>query len=273
VQAEPTQTQPPAGEAAVLLATQAPNPAGARSDAQRVGSTPATRATAHATDLSSILPTGPSQATDEPNADGAQEETGEAGAGNSPQANGATASVAPSAAAAIGSESSSLQASVAEVQVAAAATGNVSSQAPATPAAGVGMHEMIESIRATIEISVRQGQTQARIALQPQELGQISIRISQTSQGLLARVSADTPAAAQALAEGRSELRQSLSSLGLPLTLDISAYGESEARERQERFTGEAAGSSNSSDSQSSEDGDGAEPVAAPAGALVDVLA
>jgi|HubBroStandDraft_2_1064218.scaffolds.fasta_scaffold00096_27 flagellar hook-length control protein FliK len=157
--------------------------------------------------------------------------------------------------------------------------------AAAAPFAGpVGMQEMINAIRATIEIAARQGATQARIALQPQELGQINIRLSQTSQGLLARVSAETPAAAQALADGRSELHQSLSSLGLPLLrLDISSYGQSQARERQERFTGEAGSASASSASTSPKDGDSSEPLselegavaprALAAGALVDVLA
>jgi type III secretion system needle length determinant len=156
--------------------------------------------------------------------------------------------------------------------------------APPPPAGPVGMQEMINAIRATIEIAARQGATQARIALQPQELGQINIRISQTSQGLLARVSAETPAAAQALADGRSELRQSLSSLGLPLLrLDISSYGQSQARERQERFTGEAGSAGASSASTSPEDRDGVDalselegaavPGALAAGALVDVLA
>jgi flagellar hook-length control protein FliK len=146
------------------------------------------------------------------------------------------------------------------------------------------MQDMINAIRATIEIAARQGATQARIQLQPQELGQINIRLSQTSQGLLARVSADTPAAAQALADARSELRQSLSSLGLPLLrLDISSYGQSEARERQQRFAGDAGTAGGSSTSTSLQDGEGSEPLggveapAAPAaaagGALVDVLA
>jgi flagellar hook-length control protein FliK len=142
------------------------------------------------------------------------------------------------------------------------------------------MQDMINAIRATIDIAVRQGATQARIALQPEELGQINIRLSQTSEGLLARVSAQTPAAAQALADGRSELRQSLSSLGLPL-LRLDIGGQSEAQERQGRFAAGAGGSSGSS--SSSEDGESAEPVegldgvvaptAITGGELVDVLA
>ncbi len=146
------------------------------------------------------------------------------------------------------------------------------------------MQEMIESIRATIEIAARQGATQARIALHPEDLGHISIRLSQTSDGLLARVSAETPAAAQALAQGRSELHQSLSSLGLSLLrLDISSFGQSEAGDREGRFAASSDGSSASSASRASEEADGpatlgeSAAAAAPApiagGALVDVLA
>jgi flagellar hook-length control protein FliK len=155
----------------------------------------------------------------------------------------------------------------------------------AAPSAGpVGMQDMINAIHATIEIAARQGATQARIQLQPQDLGQINIRLSQTSQGLLARVSAETPAAAQALADGRSELRQSLSSLGLPLLrLDISSYGQSGPRERQESFAGDTGSASGSSTGTPLEEGERVEPpgeletadppAALVGGALVDVLA
>jgi len=143
---------------------------------------------------------------------------------------------------------------------------------------------MIDSIRATIEIAARQGMTQARIALQPEDLGHISIRLSQTSAGLLARVSAETPAAAQALQAGRAELHQSLSSLGVSLLrLDINSFGQSQAGEQDGRFAGEPGASNASRAPGGSEEGDGSEPVGEPEGAaaratiaggeLVDVLA
>jgi len=154
------------------------------------------------------------------------------------------------------------------------------------PGAPVGMQEMIDSIRATIEIAARQGATQARIALQPEELGHISIRLSQTSEGLLARVSAETPAAAQALAEGRSELHQSLSSLGVSLLrLDIGTFGQSLTGERDGGFTGHPESAGGSRAARGSEEGDGSEATAATdttlappnaaiaGGELVDVLA
>jgi flagellar hook-length control protein FliK len=162
---------------------------------------------------------------------------------------------------------------------AAAATG-----AAPTLASGVAMQDMIDSIRATIDIAARQGMTQARIALQPEELGHISIRLTQTSDGLLARVSAETPVAAQALQAGRGELHQSLSSLGVSLLrLDISSFGQSQAGDQDGRFAGEAGASNASRASGATEEVDGSEPLGEPEGAaarvsiaggeLVDVLA
>jgi flagellar hook-length control protein FliK len=115
--------------------------------------------------------------------------------------------------------------------------------------AGVDLQQMIESVRATIEMAARQGVTQVRIALQPKELGDVRIHLSQTSEGLLARVSADTPAAAQALASGRAELHQSLSSLGVSLLrLDIGSFGQADAGGREGRFNGDSGRSSSSPD-------------------------
>jgi flagellar hook-length control protein FliK len=148
------------------------------------------------------------------------------------------------------------------------------------------MHELIESLNATLQIAVRQGATQARIALHPEELGQISIRLTQTGQGLLARVSAETPAAAQALAAGRAELHQSLSSLGVSvLRLDIGS-GQSESGDREGAFAGNpnSPGATSSSRASSTlEERDSADATAQSdaavqsalltGGALVDVLA
>jgi flagellar hook-length control protein FliK len=95
---------------------------------------------------------------------------------------------------------------------------------------GVGLQEAIESLHGTIQLTARQGLTQARIALQPEELGEIRINLTQTAQGLLARVTAESPAAAQALAAAHAQLRQSLSSLGINLTrLDIGHHDSAQS--------------------------------------------
>ncbi len=99
---------------------------------------------------------------------------------------------------------------------------------PGSAAYGVGLQEAIESLHGTIQLTARQGLSQARISLHPEELGEIRINLTQTAQGLLARVSAESPAAAQALAAARAQLRQSLSSLGINLArLDIGHHDPS----------------------------------------------
>ena len=104
------------------------------------------------------------------------------------------------------------------------------------PGYGVGLQQAIESIQITIELAAREGLSQARIALQPEELGEIRIHLTQTAAGLIARVTAEAPAAAQALAQGHAELRQSLSSMGLSLArLHIGHHEQASANgSRQE---------------------------------------
>jgi flagellar hook-length control protein FliK len=219
---------------------------------------------------------------------GSGEDTGQTGAGVATQAESATSTSAtpaaadqaptPAGAAAGAAEASQLSGAVVGTQAQAS-----TASAAATPSSGVGLHEMIESIHATIEIAARQGATQARISLQPEALGQISIRLSQTSEGLLARVSAETPAAAQALADARAELHQSLSSLGVSLLrLDIGS-GQSETGNREGRFAGDPQSSSASSAASNPEEVESPETLGEPeapaqspsiaGGALVDVLA
>ncbi|HXA53351.1 MAG TPA: flagellar hook-length control protein FliK [Solirubrobacteraceae bacterium] len=105
---------------------------------------------------------------------------------------------------------------------------------------GVDLQQAIDDLHGTIQLAARQGVTQARIALQPRELGEIRINLTQTAGGLLVRVTAGSAAAAQALAAGHAELRQSLSSLGVELTnLSIGhhdqapAHGEGAAAEHR----------------------------------------
>jgi flagellar hook-length control protein FliK len=106
-----------------------------------------------------------------------------------------------------------------------ASAASPSGQLGAPSGYGVDLNQAIEAVHATIELATRQGLTSARIALAPAELGEIRIHLSQSASGLVARLTADTPAAAQALSEGRAELRQSLQSLGLTaLHLDTGAF-------------------------------------------------
>ncbi len=159
---------------------------------------------------------------------------------------------------------------------------------------GVGLQEAIEGLHGTIQLAARQGLTQARISLQPEELGEIRINLTQTAQGLLARVSAESPAAAQALAAAHAQLRQSLSSLGINLTrLDIGHHDSAQSggadpkgngqgsAARGEGFSGGPPGRSTAiapaeadTEIDSLAAGEPTPPTTAPSrGALIDVLA
>ncbi len=93
------------------------------------------------------------------------------------------------------------------------------------------MQETIETIHATVALASSQGAAQAQISLEPAELGALRIHLTQTSEGLVARVSAETAAGAQAIASGQGELHSTLSSLGISLLrLDIGAFSQQEAR-------------------------------------------
>jgi flagellar hook-length control protein FliK len=130
-----------------------------------------------------------------------------------------------------------------EAASAAAPAQQASPAAAASPAptgASIDMQSTIDTVRATIAIATREGMAQARIALQPRELGDIRIHLSQTADGLLARLTADTPASAQALADAHAELHHSLSSLGVSLLrLDIGGFSHSGPGDREAGLSAE----------------------------------
>lgn len=134
------------------------------------------------------------------------------------------------------------------------AAGSDTASTSATPGAdaqgplldyGVGLQQAIETLHGTIQLAARQGLTQARIALEPEGLGEIRVHLTQTTQGLLARVTAETPVAAQALAAAHAELRQTLSSLGLNLArLDVGRHGHSATQDGSTALGGGGRGGS-----------------------------
>ncbi|HEV3072197.1 MAG TPA: flagellar hook-length control protein FliK [Solirubrobacteraceae bacterium] len=182
-----------------------------------------------------------------------------------------TATVEPSIAS--GVPSTSVSASAATDQPSPAPTVlNGSATAPVL-SYGQGLLQAIEAVHATIELARSQGLSQARIALSPAELGEIRIHLSQGAQGLIARVTADTPAGAQALAEGHAELRQSLHSLGLTaLHMDTSASAQAGTQQRDGRAHVPFASTSTSDSRQPASD-DGEEDQDAPPAAISDSIA
>jgi flagellar hook-length control protein FliK len=218
-------------------------------------------------------------------ASGEDAKEGEAGTQESNAAQSAPATVSSQSQAVLeGSAASASTLTAALGEPLSVAAPVLSSSAPVmASAAGSGaveLQQMIESIHATVELAARQGASQARISLQPRELGEIRIHLSQTSDGLLARVTADSAAAAQTLAGGRSELQQSLSTLGVSLLrLDIGSSGQPQTGEREGGFAGEPERSSVPKATEGTEEspveliGSTATVGGLDSGGLVDVLA
>ncbi len=209
-----------------------------------------------------------------------------AAASSTPAASGTGQSVATPAVAPPPGDAAPLADSFAPAQPASAPSDDP------TPASGYGvdLQQTIEAVHTTIELATRQGLSQARIALAPAELGEIRIHLSQSASGLVARLTADTSAGAQALNEGRAELRSSLSSLGLSaMHLDTSAFqsgAHGQAHQSAQRSldpglarrarTGEGEGGDTDSESDTDTTQLPDSPSGAPRssrGALVDVLA
>jgi flagellar hook-length control protein FliK len=150
-------------------------------------------------------------------------------ASSSPDSTQAPAAASPSVAARVATGLDSATNATGAGAVAFGSGGSVaqSTEAPEAPAGHLGaqMQQQIESLHASVELANRAGAAQARISLQPAELGAVRIHLTQTSAGLIARVSADSAAGAQALAGGQGDLRNLLSSLGVSLlSLDLGGF-------------------------------------------------
>ena len=143
-------------------------------------------------------------------------------------------------------------------------TRSLPTAAPASPY-GTRLQEAAEAVRSTIELAARQGVTQARIQLSPASLGGVQIHLQHTADGLVARVIADHPEAAQTLAQNGAELRRQLQAGGTTLLrLDI---GSSDPRDAGQQ-SGSGAAGAGSGGSGSGARGDAAEgPATSPVSA------
>jgi len=155
---------------------------------------------------------------------------------------------------------------------------STTAEASTTP---VSLQDAVDAVKASFTAANQSGMSSARITLTPASLGGITISISQTSQGLVARVAADHPEAAQTLAQSGDDLKRSLEQGGVSLLrLDIgNSGGQSLAS-----FTNGGSGGQNTSGGNASArpQADDPEPDTQPVsevassstdGALVDVLA
>jgi flagellar hook-length control protein FliK len=144
----------------------------------------------------------------------------------------------------------------------------------------VTLQEAVDAVKATFTAANQAGVSSARISLSPVELGGIKISLSQTADGLIARVATDHPEAAQTLQQNAADLKRSLEASGMQLLrLDIGSSGQQSLG----GFMGSQGDSSSTSASSTGEPAqataDQSEPTGAEltielsSGSLVNVLA
>lgn len=147
-------------------------------------------------------------------------------------------------------------------------------------AAGMRLHQAVETVYAVIRMSQSSGITQARVQLHPAELGQIDIHLRQTPDGIVAKVVADASQAANVLRHAGDELRRALQAQGLNLTqFDVGTASQDERRSSFDRGDDRPRrrGARSASDAVGSiavtETSTGETTIRLPNGLLVDVLA
>jgi flagellar hook-length control protein FliK len=147
----------------------------------------------------------------------------------------------------------------------------------------VHLQEAVDAVRATFTAANHAGISSARISLTPASLGGIKISLTQTPDGLVARVATDHPETAQTLQQSAGDLRRSLEAGGMTLLrLDIGSSGQ----QSLPGFTGsdqngsQSGGSGGDWSSVPSDTGDGDEiptptelTIELASGSLVNVLA
>ncbi len=187
--------------------------------------------------------------------------------------------ISPATASADGAGAPQAGTTATSASTASAASAAYTSSTATAARAPVDLQDAIDAVRASFTVAVRQGQSQAQITLSPASLGAIRISLSQTPDGLIARVAADHPEALQLLQQNSAELRNSLQASGLHLLrLDIGS-GDRDGEhagvsDNAASGHGTAGGQAkDSSDESSAKDAIPNTPISSSAGSLVDILA
>lgn len=91
----------------------------------------------------------------------------------------------------------------------------------------VTLQNAVDSVRATFSTISATGAASARITLSPASLGGITVSLSQTSEGLVARLTAEHPETVATLTQNAGQLRQSLAESGINvISLEIGTTGD-----------------------------------------------
>jgi flagellar hook-length control protein FliK len=139
---------------------------------------------------------------------------------------------------------------------------------------GVGLSEAVETVKTTIELGARQGFSEAKIQLAPANLGQITIHLQKTADGIVAKVVADHSAAAQTMQQGGDDLRRSLQNSGLHLLrLDIETRGDQRGSANGGTQTSQSERTAGENETAADDGASQPTTIVLPNGALVNVLA
>src|SRR5262249_19188560 len=107
--------------------------------------------------------------------------------------------------------------------------------APARPRPVVKVEEVAHAV---VRVASKDGVKQARISLQPAELGSVEIRLRYHAGGITAQLAADSISGVQALQEAAGDLRRSLESQGLVVqSVDVTLVGEGDHGPQQRERT------------------------------------
>jgi flagellar hook-length control protein FliK len=147
----------------------------------------------------------------------------------------------PAGAPGAGSPGAGQPAAAAEFSIGTARTTGPSAQPSAALAHDlhptVTLREAVDAVKASFTAANQAGISTARITLSPESLGGIRISLSQTPDGLVARVATDHPEAAMTLQQSAGDLKRSLEESGMSLLrLDIGSSGQ----QSQSSFAGSA---------------------------------
>ena len=271
-----------AGEAATTVSGQAGAPT-AKHSAKAAGPGAAAQGDAQSDAPTTTSATAPPQAPSTGAQDAGQNGTG---GQSQPQPNQATLHASPADAQSQPEQAAPTQAANATTPTPGLAAGPTPQTAATAPTAataaatgparyGVGLSEAVETVKTTIELGARQGFSQAKIQLAPANLGQITIHLQKTSDGIVAKVVADHSAAAQTMQQGGDDLRRSLQNSGLHLLrLDIETRGDQRGSADGGAQTSQSDRTAGDNDAAAGDDG-ASQPttIVLPNGALVNVLA
>ena len=100
--------------------------------------------------------------------------------------------------------------------------------------------EVVQQIVESAKVRVQNGQTEMRIQLKPEHLGQVRLNISTDQQQVMVKVVADMPMVKELLESNLHQLRSELSGQGLEIDkFEVSVGGDQESQNKEQQTWGQ----------------------------------